>query len=254
MTIIKKKKKKKKTFFSTNQKSMKFPLKIIIKKKKKMRAVITKSSIRNIRHIIAVASGKGGVGKSTTSVNLAAALADKETPLGGKLRVGLLDADIYGPSIPLLMGLTGLRPAPNAEKLFVPLQAHGISCMSMGFLLEEGAPVVWRGLMVMSAVRQLLFQVQWGELDVLVIDMPPGTGDTQLTITQELGERLDGALIVSTPQDIALIDARRGANMFSKVNVPVCLFYFYFLKNNSFLNLKKNIYLNSFMMIIIFRY
>ena len=187
-----------------------------------MRAVITKSSIKNIKHIVAVASGKGGVGKSTTSVNLATALASKVTATGGKLRVGLLDADIYGPSIPTLMGMARMNPRMTDEKLFLPLQAHGISCMSMGFLIEEDSPVVWRGLMVMSAVRQLLFQVAWGDLDILIVDMPPGTGDTQLTITQELGKRLTGAVIVSTPQDIALIDARRGANMFRKVDVPVC--------------------------------
>ena len=187
-----------------------------------MRAVITKSSIREIKHIVAVASGKGGVGKSTTAVNLAAGLAARRSAEGRALRVGLLDADIYGPSVPTLLGMKQMRPQMGANGLFLPLQACGVACMSMGFLIEEDAPVVWRGLMVMSALRQLLFQVAWGPLDVLVVDMPPGTGDAQLTLTQELGPSLSGAVIVSTPQDIALIDARRGANMFTKVNVPVC--------------------------------
>ncbi|KAG9324999.1 hypothetical protein KVV02_000508 [Mortierella alpina] len=168
------------------------------------RGLPQKMPIKGVKHIIAVASGKGGVGKSTTSVNLALAIA------GMNKRVGLLDADIFGPSIPRLM---------NLKDRLVPLTNFGVKCMSMGFLVGEEAPVVWRGLMVMKALQQLLHQVEWGELDLLVIDMPPGTGDTQLTISQQIP--LSGVVIVSTPQDIALIDARKGVNMFKKVNVPI---------------------------------
>ena len=166
-----------------------------------------------VRHIIAVASGKGGVGKSTIACNLAVGLAR----LG--LKVGVLDADLFGPSMPKLFGLAA-KPelAPDGQKL-VPLEAFGVKVMSIGFLVEEGAPVIWRGPMVMSALNQLLREVAWGELDVLVVDMPPGTGDTQLTMAQNVP--LSGAVIVSTPQDLALIDARRGIAMFKQVQVPL---------------------------------
>ncbi|MQL78693.1 hypothetical protein Taro_011115 [Colocasia esculenta] len=172
-------------------------------------------SIEGIKDIFAVASGKGGVGKSTTAVNLAVALAKT-----CKLKVGLLDADVYGPSIPTLMNLQG-KPEVSEDLKMVPMKNHEVWCMSIGFLVDKDAPVVWRGPMVMSALEKLTRGVAWGELDVLVVDMPPGTGDAQLSISQRL--QLSGALIVSTPQDIALIDARRGANMFRKVEVPIPL-------------------------------
>ena len=162
--------------------------------------------------IVAVASGKGGVGKSTTAVNLALAMA----ALGQ--RVGLLDADIYGPSMPRMTGARG-KPQPLPDKRIAPMQAHGIKVMSIGFLVEEETPMIWRGPMVMGALEQMMRDVDWGELDVLVVDMPPGTGDAQLTMAQRVP--LAGAVIVSTPQDIALIDARKGLAMFEKVDVPV---------------------------------
>ncbi|GAQ93358.1 putative iron-suflur protein required for NADH dehydrogenase [Klebsormidium nitens] len=177
------------------------------------RAKFVRPAVVGVGHIIAVASGKGGVGKSTTAVNLAVALAQR-----CGLRVGLLDADVYGPSVPRLMNLSG-RPQVNEEKKMVPLEAYGVRCMSMGFLMEDDAPAVWRGPMVMSALDQLLRGTAWGKLDVMVVDMPPGTGDAQISISQKVP--LAGAVIVSTPQDIALIDARRGANMFRKVEVPI---------------------------------
>ena len=166
-----------------------------------------------IRNVIAVASGKGGVGKSTTAVNLALALA-----LEGA-RVGLLDADIYGPSQPRMMGLQGVRPSTRDGKRLEPLEAYGVKVMSIGFLIEEEQPMVWRGPMVTQALTQLLGDTNWGELDYLVIDMPPGTGDIQLTLAQRVP--VSGAVIVTTPQDIALLDARKGLRMFQKVAIPV---------------------------------
>ena len=171
-----------------------------------------KPLVPGVRSIVAVASGKGGVGKSTTAVNLALGLA-----ASGR-RVGMLDADIYGPSQPRMMGISG-RPSSRDGKTLQPMVNYGVKCMSMGFLVAEDTPMIWRGPMVMSALEQMLRDVEWGELDVLVVDMPPGTGDAQLTMAQRVP--LTGAVIVSTPQDIALLDARKGLNMFRKVDVPV---------------------------------
>ncbi len=165
-----------------------------------------------VKSIVAVASGKGGVGKSTTAVNLALALA------ADGHSVGLLDADIYGPSIPRMLGISG-EPASSDGRRLDPMENHGIKCMSMGFLVEEETPIIWRGPMAQSALQQMMRDVNWGELDVLVVDLPPGTGDVQLTMAQQVP--LTGAIIVSTPQDIALADARKGLNMFRKVDVPV---------------------------------
>ncbi|XP_007431375.1 iron-sulfur protein NUBPL isoform X1 [Python bivittatus] len=170
--------------------------------------------IEGVKQVLLVASGKGGVGKSTTAVNVALALAVNEPTKA----VGLLDADVYGPSIPKMMNLKG-NPEVTSKNLMRPLVNYGIACMSMGFLVEETAPIVWRGLMVMSAIEKLLRQVDWHQLDYLVIDMPPGTGDIQLSISQNIP--VAGAVIVSTPQDLALLDAHKGAEMFRKVNVPV---------------------------------
>lgn len=170
------------------------------------------AEIPGVAAVIAVASGKGGVGKSTTALNLALGLRDQG------LRVGLLDADIYGPSVPRLTGIRE-KPQLNDEKKMIPLQRFGLAIMSIGFLVEEDTAMIWRGPMVMSAITQMLRDVVWGTLDVLVVDMPPGTGDAQLTLAQNVP--LKGAIIVSTPQDLSLIDARRGLAMFKKVNVPV---------------------------------
>ncbi|GAA6211219.1 Mrp/NBP35 family ATP-binding protein [Hyphomicrobiales bacterium 4NK60-0047b] len=169
-------------------------------------------AIPGVRHVIAVASGKGGVGKSTTSVNLAMGLKAQG------LNVGILDADVYGPSMPRLLGLNE-EPQTGPNNEIIALEAYGVKVMSMGFMVAEGTPVVWRGPMVMSALGQMINQVTWAPLDVLVIDMPPGTGDVQLTIAQQTP--LSGAVIVSTPQDLALIDARKGINMFAQVNIPI---------------------------------
>ena len=165
----------------------------------------------DVAHIIAVASGKGGVGKSTTAVNLAVALAQQG------LRVGLLDADIYGPSLPRMLGLS--RKPEVVDGQMIPLEAWGLKVMSIGFLVDADTAMIWRGPMVMGALEQMMGQVAWGALDVMVVDMPPGTGDAQLTMAQRVS--LSGAVIVSTPQDIALIDARRGVRMFEKTLVPV---------------------------------
>ncbi len=169
-------------------------------------------AIPGVRHLIAVASGKGGVGKSTTAVNLALGLR----AIG--LKVGIMDADIYGPSQPRLLGLSGKPHVTNDNKLR-PMEGYGLKAMSMGFMVDEATPIVWRGPMVVQALNQMLREVMWGDLDVLIIDMPPGTGDVQLTMAQQVP--LSGAVIVSTPQDLALIDARKGLAMFQRVNVPV---------------------------------
>jgi ATP-binding protein involved in chromosome partitioning len=167
--------------------------------------------IPEVRHVVAVASGKGGVGKSTVAANLAVALAQ----LGH--RVGLLDADIYGPSVPTMFGITQ-KPRVIGNRIY-PFEKYGIILMSLGFILETDTPVIWRGPMVMRAIEQMLGDVEWGPLDYLILDLPPGTGDAQLTVTQRI--QLAGAVIVTTPQDVALIDARKGLAMFRKVNVPV---------------------------------
>ncbi len=166
-----------------------------------------------VHNLIAVASGKGGVGKSTVAVNIALALAEEGA------RVGILDADIYGPSQPRMLGLIGKRPETRDGKTLEPLRAHGLEAMSIGFLVDEQQPMAWRGPMVTSALNQLLTQTHWGDLDYLIVDMPPGTGDIQLTLAQRVP--VSGAVIVTTPQDIALADARKGLEMFQKVHVPV---------------------------------
>lgn len=170
--------------------------------------------LQQIKHIVAVASGKGGVGKSTTTVNLALAMAQA----GHK--VGILDADIYGPSQGLMLGIAeGTHPETMEEKWFVPIDAYDIKVMSMAFLVDANSPMVWRGPMAAGALQQMLLQTQWGELDYLFVDMPPGTGDIQLTLCQKA--QVSGSVIVTTPQDLALLDARKGIEMFNKVNVPV---------------------------------
>jgi len=172
-----------------------------------------RGAVPGVQAIVAVASGKGGVGKSTVAANLALALK------ANGLSVGVLDADIYGPSMPRMLGIAGRRPQSRDGKVLTPLQNYGLRVMSMGFLVPEDTPMIWRGPMVMSALQQMLREVDWGELDIMIVDMPPGTGDAQLTMAQQVP--LAGAVIVSTPQDIALLDARRGLNMFTKVDVPV---------------------------------
>tara|TARA_B100000700_G_C14806906_1_gene743290 strand:+ start:83 stop:871 length:789 start_codon:yes stop_codon:yes gene_type:complete len=164
------------------------------------------------KNTIAIASGKGGVGKSTFAVNLSVSLKQKG------LKVGILDADIYGPSIPRMMGITD-KPKTSESKKLIPLENHGIKCMSIGFLISPDTPAIWRGPMVMKALEQMFNGVEWGELDYLVIDLPPGTGDAQLSLTQH--SNLTGSIIISTPQDVALIDAIKAINMFKKVNVPI---------------------------------
>ncbi len=173
----------------------------------------TLQPLPGIGNVLAIASGKGGVGKSTTAANLALALAAQGA------RVGLLDADIYGPSQPLMMGLAGEHPQMTADKKIEPLRAYGVAVMSIGFLIDAAQPMVWRGPMVTQALTQLLGETRWGELDYLIVDMPPGTGDIQLTLAQRVP--VSGAIIVTTPQDIALADARKGLMMFRKVAVPV---------------------------------
>ncbi len=173
----------------------------------------TLKPLDGVKNIIAVASGKGGVGKSTTAVNLALALA------ADGARTGVLDADIYGPSQPLMLGLVGERPTSEDGKTMLPLSAHGLQVMSIGFLIDADQPMAWRGPMVTSALNQLLRQTRWDDLDYLIVDMPPGTGDIQLTLSQQVP--VSGAVIVTTPQDIALLDARKGLQMFRKVSVPV---------------------------------
>lgn len=183
------------------------------KKPQGLRPQEEKWQVKGVKKIIAVASGKGGVGKSTTSVNLALALS----ALGKK--VALFDADIYGPSIPTMLGYEGVGPVSYDGKMLEPFEYMGIKSMSIGTLVGKDTPLIWRGAKACGAIQQLLTDVNWGEIDIMVIDMPPGTGDIQITLSQKLD--LDGAVIVSTPQDIALIDAVKGVNMFHKVNVPI---------------------------------
>ncbi|SFB72147.1 Mrp/NBP35 family ATP-binding protein [Tropicimonas isoalkanivorans] len=168
--------------------------------------------IPGVDHIVAIASGKGGVGKSTVAANLACALAQM-----GR-RVGLLDADVYGPSQPRMLGVSG-RPASPDGKTILPLRNHGVTLMSIGLMTNDDQAVVWRGPMLMGALQQMMMQVQWGALDVLLVDLPPGTGDVQMTLSQKA--QVDGAIIVSTPQDVALLDARKGIDMFRQLNVPI---------------------------------
>jgi len=179
------------------------------------------SAPKGIKHAVAIASGKGGVGKSTFSVNLACALAQVLTAQGRPGRVGLMDCDIYGPSVPLMMGLSG-RPEVEGDgpsAMLIPMEHHGVKVMSMGFLVDDNTPVVWRGPMIMKTIQQFVQNVQWGEIDVLLVDLPPGTGDAQLSLVQTLP--LDGAVLVTTPQPAATNVARKGGLMFQKVNVPL---------------------------------
>jgi ATP-binding protein involved in chromosome partitioning len=168
--------------------------------------------LANVRNVIAVGSGKGGVGKSTTAVNLALALA------ADGLKVGILDADVYGPSVPMMLGLSGRPDSPDGKSI-TPMRAHGVEAMSIGLLVDQDAPMIWRGPMATQALNQLLNDTRWGDLDVLVVDLPPGTGDIQLTMAQKIP--VAGAVIVTTPQDIATLDARKALRMFEKVAIPV---------------------------------
>ena len=168
--------------------------------------------LANVRNIIAVGSGKGGVGKSTTAVNLALALAAEG------LQAGILDADVYGPSVPMMLGLSGRPDSPDGKRI-TPMRAHGVEAMSIGLLVGEDTPMVWRGPMATQALSQLLHDTRWGDLDVLVVDLPPGTGDIQLTLAQKIP--VAGAVIVTTPQDVATLDARKALKMFEKVDIPV---------------------------------
>jgi ATP-binding protein involved in chromosome partitioning len=179
------------------------------------------SAPKTIRHAVAIASGKGGVGKSTFSVNLACALAKVLEAQGRPGRVGLMDCDIYGPSVPLMMGLSGRAEVEGdgAEAMLIPMEHHGVKVMSMGFLVDDNTPVIWRGPMIMKTIQQFVQNVKWGELDVLIIDLPPGTGDAQLSLVQTLP--LDGAILVTTPQPAATNVARKGGLMLQKVNVPL---------------------------------
>ena len=170
------------------------------------------SPLANVRNVIAVGSGKGGVGKSTTAVNLALALAAEG------LAVGVLDADVYGPSVPIMLGLSGRPDSPDG-KTIEPMRAHGVEAMSIGLLVDQDTPMIWRGPMATSALTQLLTETRWGDLDVLVVDLPPGTGDIQLTLAQKIP--VAGAVIVTTPQDVATLDARKALKMFEKVSIPV---------------------------------
>ena len=174
--------------------------------------IFTKNPIKGTKHTIMVSSAKGGVGKSTFAINLAFALKN----LGKK--IGMLDADIYGPSLPKLIGKNE-KPENKDGKYIVPIDSHGIQCMSMGFLVEETTPMIWRGPMVISAIKTLTERVLWSDLDIIVIDMPPGTGDTQLTFAQDI--KIDGAIIISTPQDMALLDVKRGIQMFDKTKINI---------------------------------
>ena len=181
-------------------------------KEKNDQKIFTKNQIKGTKHTIMVSSAKGGVGKSTFAINLAFALKN----LGKK--IGMLDADIYGPSLPKLIGKNE-KPENKDGKYIVPIDSHGIQCMSMGFLVEETTPMIWRGPMVISAIKTLTEKMLWSDLDIIVIDMPPGTGDTQLTFAQDI--KIDGAIIISTPQDMALLDVKRGIQMFDKTKINI---------------------------------
>lgn len=192
-----------------------------IEVKKAVTAAPAPTAQKNIRQAIAVASGKGGVGKSTFSVNLACALAQYLTEQGKPGRVGLMDCDIYGPSVPLMMGIRG-RPYIEGEgpdAMLIPIEQHGVKVMSMGFLIEDDTPVIWRGPMIMKTIQQFVQNVKWGDLEILLIDLPPGTGDAQLSLVQTLP--LNGAILITTPQPAATNIARKGGLMFQKVNVPI---------------------------------